>query len=332
MKKKLFFLFFFFFFFFHKKRKMNKKQKLQEEKSAIQIKSVVSYTYGTPMCILTVSDKLFAVGFYDKKLCFFDANTLRETNNITTPAVVCAMALLNDKKIACMTISDDLLIVDVSAFSIIKKMRCPLPQDSIAFLPNGCLVSGLMNGAVKFWNIDTSESNKVSGAHSSRVSSILSITKNRVATASWDHTIKLWDGDTFAHIETLYGHESHVLCIALMSDGILASGSEDKTIRLWDTDTMKQTRVFKYIFPINSIVAASPDHLVFGYKCGYLMSLNVRTYVKRELANFGDTNRIICVEMLKNGIVLFGTLRRVLCAIDFSALVATKRLEDEQEE
>ena len=55
----------------------------------------------------------------------------------------------------------------------------------------GRLASGSQDKTIKLWNISTNSCESTLFGHIKRVSSIIQLFDNRLASASWDHSIKI---------------------------------------------------------------------------------------------------------------------------------------------
>jgi len=71
--------------------------------------------------------------------------------------------------------------------------------------------------------------------------SVEKLSKNYIATASFDHLIKVYDLGKQSQVQTLKGHEKGVWTCAYKPDdaNTLASGSNDKKLLLWDLKSNK---------------------------------------------------------------------------------------------
>ncbi len=110
---------------------------------------------------------------------------------------------------------------------------------ALAISPDGkTLVSShgeFTNGTIRFWNLQTGESNKNYFQHTHLIWSIaISPDSQKVACACRDGIIKIFDLATAELKQNLEAHADNVWSVAISPDGqILASGSSDKTIKLW---------------------------------------------------------------------------------------------------
>ena len=71
---------------------------------------------------------------------------------------------------------------------------------------------------------------------------MVSVSAERVWSASADRTICAWDGTSGALLERFEAHETRVLSLALGGDGGVWSGAADKSIKCWDVATHRPTR------------------------------------------------------------------------------------------
>ncbi|KAG9396949.1 CbxX/CfqX [Carpediemonas membranifera] len=105
---------------------------------------------------------------------------------------------------------------------------------SVAFLPDGAMVTGSWDGTTKLWDkrgvCTTME-------HGGSVRCIaVSPDGSTIASGGDDRKIKLWRRGRL--VKTLEGHTRDVRSVAFSPDGkTLVSGSDDKTVRSWDVAT-----------------------------------------------------------------------------------------------
>lgn len=79
--------------------------------------------------------------------------------------------------------------------------------------------------------------------HANNVVTCLQFDKDKVVSASDDHSINVFDTRTGATKARLDGHEGGVWALQYIGN-ILVSGSTDRTVRVWDLDKAKCTHVF----------------------------------------------------------------------------------------
>jgi WD40 repeat protein len=109
---------------------------------------------------------------------------------------------------------------------------------ALRFLPDGRLLSGGQDGAIRSWEAaDGAEAGALEG-HAKTVMD-LSVSKDgaMLASAGADGTVRLWDLASREALAVLAGHEGVVYAVALHPSGRwLVSGGKDRTLRLWSVE------------------------------------------------------------------------------------------------
>ena len=134
--------------------------------------------------------------------------------------------------------------------------------NSVVFSSDGTLLaSGLNNGRVELWVVETGTKVAMFEGHMGYTNSVavavaVSSDGTMLASGSRDRTIKLWDIATKRNIATLEGHTSIVNSVVFSPDGtLLASGSRDRTIKLWDIATKRNIATLEgHTSIVNSVV------------------------------------------------------------------------------
>ncbi|KAG9397012.1 tyrosine kinase [Carpediemonas membranifera] len=128
---------------------------------------------------------------------------------------------------------------------------------SVAFLPDGTMVTGSWDGTTKLW--DKRGVCKESMEHGGKVRCIaVSPDGSTIASSGDNHKIKLWS-KRGRLVKTLEGHTNNVNSLAFSRDGkTLVSGSFDKTVRSWDVATGEYRTMEGHSNWVLS-VAVSPD-------------------------------------------------------------------------
>ena len=116
---------------------------------------------------------------------------------------------------------------------------------SLAFSPDGSLLTVARDGGIDVWNVDVGE--RVAPPLTGHYGAVLSVAfnptdPNLVASAGDDGTIRFWDVSTpQSNDEPLSGHSDAVTSIAFSPDGrTLISGSDDGTVVVWDVAERRQ--------------------------------------------------------------------------------------------
>ncbi len=115
---------------------------------------------------------------------------------------------------------------------------------AVLFTGPGSAASGGDDFAVILWDLDTGDSQRLTG-HRGQVKDLaVSPDGALLASASWDGTIGLWDIAEGRNLAMLSGHEAAVNDVIFADQGAtLISASADGTIRAWDVGSRSETRI-----------------------------------------------------------------------------------------
>ena len=112
---------------------------------------------------------------------------------------------------------------------------------SLSFRPDGkTLASGLSDGTIRIWDVQTDELLRTFMGHASGVENIAFHPDGKTLASSGrlDGTLRIWDADTGERLHTLTGHTGWIHNFSFSPDGkTLASANHDETIRIWDATT-----------------------------------------------------------------------------------------------
>jgi WD40 repeat protein len=92
----------------------------------------------------------------------------------------------------------------------------------------------IADSKVSVWNITTGQIVHIMTDHTDRVSSLLQVSENVVASGSWDGTIKIWNVKTCQCVQTL-SQGSEVQDLTKLSNNVIACCSSN-FIKIWDVD------------------------------------------------------------------------------------------------
>jgi len=131
------------------------------------------------------------------------------------------------------------------------------PVRCLAISPDGQLLVGGSNTAVKVWKITTGTHIRTIEKHSGYVTSVASSPDMRtLVSGGTDNTIKVYS----TSMSTLTGHGKAVNSLVISSDGqTLVSGSDDQTIMVWDLNTGNKICTFSGHKKAVKSLAISPD-------------------------------------------------------------------------
>ena len=134
--------------------------------------------------------------------------------------------------------NDDLLLWDVAAGQLVRR----IPQESwvtaVAFSPDGgTLASGHDDGSVRFWDAATQKFLGAIDAHPAKnpVSAVAFAPAGEfVATAGEDRAVRVWDAFSHKLVAELKSHTDRIPALAWSPDGsLLISAGWDTSARVW---------------------------------------------------------------------------------------------------
>ena len=136
---------------------------------------------------------------------------------------------------------------------------------SVAFSAGVTLASGLDNGTVVLWDVETGASIGTLRHAERRVTSVVfSPDGTRLASGSWDQVVKVWDIESRREVGKWEAQRTsdilYFLSVDFSPDGRwLASGFEDGTVRLWDVATRTEVASLEGHTDRIASVSFSPD-------------------------------------------------------------------------
>lgn len=109
---------------------------------------------------------------------------------------------------------------------------------SLAFLPDGRVMSGSSDRTVRIWNTRTGSVEKVLDGHTRKVEAVAASMRGRyIASGGDDQTVRVWDAATGAVAFVLHGPPSSVTSLVFgATDSILFSAHANGEVRRWDLD------------------------------------------------------------------------------------------------
>jgi len=134
-----------------------------------------------------------------------------------------------------------------------QRISYPFPghQDavnSISFSPDGkTIASGSWDKTIKLWNIESGESQTLSG-HTDKVWRVRYSPSNgnMIASASTDKTVRLWNAKSGEFLGELLGNTDIIIDLSFSPDSKkIATASLDGTIKIWDTTTKKELEILE---------------------------------------------------------------------------------------
>ncbi|MEH2332941.1 WD40 repeat domain-containing protein [Nostoc sp.] len=186
-----------------------------------------------------------------------------------------------------------------------ERISYPLPghQDavnSISFSPDGkTIASGSWDKTIKLWNIESGESQTLSG-HTDKVWRVRysPMNGNMIASASTDNTVRLWNAKSGEFLGELKGNTDLVYDISFSPDSKkIATASWDGKIKIWDTTTKKELETLENLQGQNGSYSIDfhphgAKLAVVGYKDGSVKVWDLNTKTAKMI---GDHKKLATI-------------------------------------
>ncbi len=144
---------------------------------------------------------------------------------------------------------------------------------SIAWSPDGRLVSGAEDGTVIVWDLDSAQPAQMLRGHLGAVLNLAWSSDGRLASGSADGTATLWNLEGGKPAPTLRGHTAIVTSVAWAPDRRLASTAWDRKVIVWDTAGNQPMQILSgHSGAVYQAAWSSANHLASG-SCGERTSL-----------------------------------------------------------
>ena len=154
-------------------------------------------------------------------------------------------------------------IYNINDGSKVKYFACFYgPSKDFVSLDN-YLVASTDDKVINIWDYRSVANGIYNGTligHTSTVYGLKLVSKDVLASASWDSTIKLWNLTSFTLIRTLSNHTNYIYwSLDFLNDETqtLVSGSLDKTIKLWNWTTGQLLKTKFTNLPIISLAVVN---------------------------------------------------------------------------
>ena len=209
-----------------------------------------TFNYGSPIWSLAISkdnSKLVTcgdVGDEQSNITVWDIMTqklIKEFNHNRTIYNVVFAAADGSKVIFADRLSK-IHLRDVITNNIQHVVTCPATVFSLTLAHDWTtLFTGLINGSIIRWNLNTGVREAIFTDHSDWVMTIaLNNDETKLISGSYNHQIKIWDIATGMCEYTLNQHTDIVRAVAMCGRGnCFVSGSSDKSVVLWNVSTLE---------------------------------------------------------------------------------------------
>ena len=117
---------------------------------------------------------------------------------------------------------------------------------SVEVINDYLIAAGSGDDKINIWDAYNGRRVRTLTGHSGFITSLKTLTNDRLASCSFDKTIKIWNMRNFKCIQTLKGHSQAVSCSAFISSlNYLITGSYDTSIKIWSLDDFKCVKTLK---------------------------------------------------------------------------------------
>jgi WD40 repeat protein/energy-coupling factor transporter ATP-binding protein EcfA2 len=200
---------------------------------------------------------LYSAGQDGRILCWSMPEGERVGEPWQAPAEVWKFALSSDGATMASGGKDDVITLwstaDSKVTRTLKGKTSSIPDgNSIAFTPDGRLVSGGYKGDVGLWDLaplgEQPREQVLPRIHTDQVNAVAASPDGRwLATGGTDRRIVLWQlaGEGARPLRQLQGHTNIVMGLRFTPEGRLLSASRDNTMRLWDLESGATLRIFQ---------------------------------------------------------------------------------------
>ena len=177
-----------------------------------------------------------------------------------------AVALSPDGRCLAVASGIGVWLYETATSQVLALLPTEWAVHSVAFSPDGLLASGMDNGLVELWVVETGErTGTLRHANRGRITAVVfSPDGTRLASGSWNQVITLWDvaarRETGAWEVPREDNSFWSLSVAFAPDGgSLASGFQDGSVRLWDVATRTEVATLGWHTDRVTSVSFSPD-------------------------------------------------------------------------
>ncbi len=257
----------------------------------------------------------------DKSIIIWNSNSFTKLESVMTKEEIWSVAvLLNDSFVAgtdkgTLSIFDmksiDLLLIEslreekeLSQYNAVLALAFIRP-DSNSFL----LLKGSNDNVIKVLDMKTYKLIASLIGHTSKVTSLISISQKSFASGSNDKSIKIWEYysdeflNTFKNSETITENLENIISLAVLNDTKLVSSSIDRYIRVFDKSIeIKQTNEFKsHLKSVQDIVVL--DKNMFA-SCSGDTTIKIWNNSKVIQTLEGHTDYVYALEYAKSETIL----------------------------
>jgi hypothetical protein len=229
-------------------------------------------------------DGRYAAAAGDKKVSFYDLQTLRETRSVPLQRGAKAVAMSSDNNYLATGASMEVKVSNAQTGAEIRTMRHGSFVYAVDFTPGGRrLVSGAQRysgiglnyeNTIKLWDVSTGRELLNFSRYTKSVYDAKFSADGRMLLTGGDELI-LWEVNTGRMMKTYSGHHDNIWSVGFLPDGkSIMSAGDDGTVRIWSLETGREI-VQLVSFADGEWIGITPEGY-FNASPGGARHLNVR--------------------------------------------------------
>lgn len=238
---------------------------------------------------------------------------------------ISSLLILNDGRLASCSFDNLIRIFDIN-----NDYKCDLSieghNDIITYicqLNNNKLISCSFDKSLKIWEICKSSYRceySINNAHNLGIYKVIQLTKNRIASCGMDSKIQIWNSNSpYNIIITLENNSTYYISIIqLKGKEMLLSGGHNRTLYFWNLLTYQCESMILSISGgwINSIIQIDDNRVATCGNNNVITIVNCATLIIEKTIADSQLGYILCLLLIKNGILLCGCQGGKMCLID----------------
>ena len=161
----------------------------------------------------------------------------------------------------------------------------------------------------------------IKGAHNNKISKVITLPNNRIASCSYDRTIIIWKSNPpycNVRIKVLKGHSDSVNSLLYIKERDIMISGADKTLRIWNMSTYQCVTVIERVGCCwnNSLYQIDNDRVIVG-GVNYFSIVNIDKCITEKTIEDKSLKGVCCfVKLRDNNTILCGCDDGTFCFYD----------------
>jgi len=200
---------------------------------------------------------------------------------------------------------------------------------SLAFFPDGRLVSGNADGVIHTWDLGNRAKLKNFLNRGGWVNTLAILNGNKIVAGNTSGAVRIWNYETEEVIKELKGYEKSVSSIAILPNGRIAFSGD--SIHIWDPKKEEEIiEVKEWTDHIYSLDVFPNGNIVSGSKDGTICIWNSNNGEKlKELK--GNNGEVRTVAVISNGDIISGHEDGTVCIWGFESQQVIKKIKGHED-